>query len=114
MKLVVGSFWIAIVGLMSILTPARAQLDATYIRTEFGTATKSIFEGSVRDGIGRLSTLLGKIDPQADPSDYWIIIDTLADILHQVSYPEGKPSPRKLHSTNIVNQNSLPKDASST
>ena len=88
MKLILGSFGIAIFGLMSILTPVQAQIDPAYIRIEFDTAKKSVLEGRVKDGVGRLSTLLGKIDPKTDPGDYWIVSDVLADFLHQVeSYP---------------------------
>ena len=57
MKLLHGLFGIVIVGLVSIMTPVRAQVDPTYIRTEFERATKSIFEGHVREGTSRLSTL---------------------------------------------------------
>jgi CHAT domain-containing protein len=107
MKLTLSSFAIATFGLMSILTPVHAQIDPTSIRTEFQTAKQSIIEGRVRDGIGRLTTLLSKINPQTDPNDYWITSDVLADFLHQVeSYSEESQVLTKLHSTNIANQNS--------
>jgi hypothetical protein len=105
MKLIRGLFGIVIVGLISILTPVRAQVDPTYMRTEFEGAKKSIFEGRVKDGTNRLSTLLGKVDPK--PIQATIISDALADILHQIEdYPEESQILAKLLSTNIANQNS--------
>jgi hypothetical protein len=60
-----------------------------------------------KDGLGRLSALLGKIDPRTDPGDYWIVSDVLADVLHQVeSYSEESQVITKLLFANIANQNS--------
>src|SRR6266516_4814181 len=105
MKLTLSYFALAILGLMSILTPVRAQFDPAYIRTEFDIAKKSVFEGRVKDGIGRLSALLGKIDPKIDPNDYWIVSDVLADLLHQLgSYSEENQILTKLNATNVAGQ----------
>jgi hypothetical protein len=50
----------------ALIGPALAQLDPGNVDEEIRIAARTVFEGRVNEGLGRLDTLLGQIDPSTD------------------------------------------------
>jgi hypothetical protein len=67
----------------ALIGPAFAQLDARNVSEEVSAAVRSVYEGHVNEGLGRLETLLGKIDSWKDKDAYWQASTTLVELLSQ-------------------------------
>jgi CHAT domain-containing protein len=62
---------------------ALADTDATKIQAEATAASRSINEGHVKDGLGRLISMLKQLDPAKDKDAYWLVSTTVIEFLSQ-------------------------------
>lgn len=75
---------IIILAAFAHITPAQAQIDSRLINDDLAAASRSINEGHVKEGCGRLIALLNHVDPVNDGDNYWRVSATLVEFLSQI------------------------------
>jgi CHAT domain-containing protein len=67
----------------ALIGPALAQVESRKVTEEVSAAVRSVHEGRVNEGLGRLETLLREIDSGTDKDAYWQASTTLVELLSQ-------------------------------
>lgn len=92
--------------LILVCVKLQAQESFAEYQQDFSSAKQLIFDGHVKDGVGKMATLLAKIDPAKEPNNYWIVGIGLSDFLSQIgNYQDEAKVLSLVASTKLHNSN---------